>query len=180
MNQADLLELVANGESSRVEFNRDHIGPERLAREVSALLNFEGGCILLGVEDDGAISGLARSRDEARQWAMNVARKDLQPPFVPSWSCVALGDGKTVGIVEVPADAPEKPYKARVGKAWQAYVRVGTTVREATHADEARLFQAAQLVRFDIRPCKAPIWTASTWSACRATSASCSAGMRRR
>ena len=152
MNQVDLLELVANGESSRVEFNRDHIGPERLAREVSALLNFDGGCVLLGVEDDGAISGLARSRDEARQWAMNVAREDLQPPFVPSWSCVALDDGKAVGVVEVPADAPEKPYKAKVGKAWQAYVRVGTTVRAATHAEEARLYQTAQLVRFDIRP----------------------------
>ena len=152
MNQADLLELVANGESSRVEFKRDDIRPERLAREISALLNFEGGCILLGVEDDGAITGLARNREDAELWVMNMARENIQPPFVPSWSCVAFDDGKTVAVVEVPADAPEKPYKARVGKAWQAYVRVGTTVREVTHAEEARLYQAAQLIRFDIRP----------------------------
>ena len=152
MNRAHLLELVAHGESSRVEFNRDHIGPERLAREISALLNFEGGCILLGVEDDGAISGLTRGRDEAERWVMNVVRENIRPPFVPSWSCVTLDDGTTVAVVELPADAPEKPYKARVGKAWQAYVRVGTTVREPTYAEEGRLFQAAQLVRFDIRP----------------------------
>ena len=152
MNQTELLELVANGESSRVEFKRDDIRPERLAREISALLNFEGGCILLGVEDDGAISGLARDREDAELWVMNMARENIQPPFVPSWSCVAFDDGKTVAVVEVPADAPEKPYKARVGKAWQAYVRVGTTVREVTHAEEARLYQAAQLIRFDIRP----------------------------
>ena len=152
MNQADLLALVANGESSRVEFKRDDVRPERMAREVSALLNFEGGRILLGVEDDGAVTGLTRSREQAEQWMMNVARENIRPRFVPCWSCVALDDGKTVAVVEVPADAPEKPYKARVGKAWQAYVRVGTTVREATHAEEARLFQAAQLVRFDINP----------------------------
>ena len=152
MNQADLLELVAHGESSRVEFKRDHIEPERLAREISALLNFEGGCILLGVEDDGAISGLTRGRDKAEQWVMNIARQNIRPPLVPSWSCVALEDGKTVAVVELPADAPEKPYKAKVGKGWQAYVRVGTSVREATHAEEGRLYQAARLVRFDINP----------------------------
>ena len=152
MKQADLLELVANGEGSRVEFKRDDIKPERLAREVSALLNFEGGRILLGVEDDGTITGLTRSREDAELWVMNVARQNIQPPFVPSWSCVVFDDRKTVGVVEVQADAPEKPYKAKVGSAWQAYVRVGTTVREATHAEEARLYQAAQLVRFDITP----------------------------
>ena len=152
MNQAELLQLVVNGESSRVEFKRDDIGPERLAREVSALLNFEGGLILLGVEDDGAITGLTRSREDAEEWMMNIARQNIQPPFIPSWSCVALDEGKTVAVVEVPADAPEKPYKAKVGKGWQTYIRVGTSVRTATYADEARLYQAAQLVRFDIRP----------------------------
>ena len=152
VNQADLLQLVANGEGSRVEFKRDDIRPERLAREISGLLNFEGGHILLGVEDDGTITGLTRRRDDAEEWMMNIARQNIRPPFIPSWSCVALDDGKTVAVVGVPADAPGKPYKARVGKAWQAYVRVGTSVREATHAEEARLYQAAQLVRFDIRP----------------------------
>ena len=119
VNQADLLQLVANGEGSRVEFKRDDIRPERLAREVSGLLNFEGGHILLGVEDDGAITGLTRRRDDAEEWMMNIARQNIRPPFIPSWSCVALDDGKTVAVVGVPADAPEKPYKARVGKAWQ-------------------------------------------------------------
>ena len=153
MNQTDLLELVANGESSRVEFKRDDIEPAKFAKELSALLNFEGGCILLGVEDDGAISGLARSREDAEQWVMNIARNNIDPPFVPSWSCVVL-DGKTVAVVEVPANAPEKPYKAKLGKGKgrQTYIRVGTTVREATHTDEARLYQAAQLVHFDSRP----------------------------
>jgi len=39
MNKAKLTELIANGESSGVEFKRDHIRPERLAKEMAALLN---------------------------------------------------------------------------------------------------------------------------------------------
>ena len=152
MNRAEFFEQVANGESSRVEFKRDDMKPEDLAKEISALLNFEGGCILLGVEDDGAVTGLTRDRAKAELWVMNIARQNIQPPFIPSWSCVALDDGKTVGVVEVHRDAPEKPYKAKIGKAWQTYIRVGTTARLATREEEGRLYQEAQLVRFDIRP----------------------------
>lgn len=150
MNEADLLQLVANGESSRVEFKRDDIEPSKLAKELSALLNFEGGCILLGVEDDGAISGLRKSREAAELWVMDIARNNIDPPFVPSWSCIVL-DRKTVAAIEVPRNAPQKPYKAKLGKGkgWQTYIRAGTSVREATHDEEGRLYQAAQLVLFD-------------------------------
>jgi hypothetical protein len=53
MNAAELADLTRNGENSGVEFKRDDIRPEGLAKEMAALLNFEGGYILLGVEDDG-------------------------------------------------------------------------------------------------------------------------------
>ncbi len=48
MRKAELLEIIANGESSGVEFKRDDIRPEQLAKEIVALLNFKGGTILLG------------------------------------------------------------------------------------------------------------------------------------
>jgi len=43
MNRSELAELLRNGESSGVEFKRADVRPERLAREIAALLNFEGG-----------------------------------------------------------------------------------------------------------------------------------------
>lgn len=58
MLKAELLAIIANSENSGVEFKRDDIRPEQLAKEVVAMANFQGGMVLLGVEDDGEISGI--------------------------------------------------------------------------------------------------------------------------
>ncbi|MCH7697622.1 MAG: putative DNA binding domain-containing protein [Chloroflexi bacterium] len=151
MLRSELLELITNGESSGVDFKRDDILPERLARLVSCLLNFEGGHILLGVEDDGTLSGLTRPLPEAEEWVMNVCRDRLQPPTIPYWETIEI-DGEVVGVITLPADAPNKPYKARQGRAWTPYIRTGTTCREVTREEEQRLYQASGVVRHEIRP----------------------------
>lgn len=48
MTRVELLELIANGESSGVEFEGDDLRPEKIAKEVVALANLRGGRILLG------------------------------------------------------------------------------------------------------------------------------------
>ena len=152
MNRTDLLEMIRNGESSNVEFKRDNVRPDGIAKEMSALLNFEGGYILLGVEDDGYVTGLSRSREEVERWVMDIARQNVQPSVIPSWSPVTMDDGKVVGIVHLPADSPGKPHKARRGTAWVTFMRVGSTSREASREEEGRLYQDAHLMRYDIRP----------------------------
>ena len=152
MNRTELFELIANGENSRVEFMRDDGHPDDLAREMSALLNLVGGTILLGVEDDGTESGLTRSREDAQQWVMNVARQNLQPATTPVSGCIAMDGGTWIGVAELPAARPDKPHKAKRGNAWVTYVRVGSTSREATHEEEGRLYQAARLVRYEVNP----------------------------
>jgi len=152
MNRMELLQLIANRENSRVELKRDDCHPDELATEISALLNLEGGVILLGVEDDGAISGLTRSREAAEEWVMNIARQNLQPAIIPVWTCMEIEVGKDVGVIELAADSPGKPYKARRGRAWVTFIRAGSTSREATREEEGRLYQAARLVRYEINP----------------------------
>ncbi|MBM3496564.1 MAG: ATP-dependent DNA helicase RecG, partial [Armatimonadetes bacterium] len=107
---------------------------------------------LIGVEDDGRVSGLERPAKTAEEWVVNVCRNNVQPPLIPFWQVANLGDGRTVGIVTIPDDCPDKPYRARRGTAWVTYIRVGSTSREATREEEARLFQSAGLVRYDLRP----------------------------
>ena len=48
MTRTELEELIRSGENSGVEFKRDDIIPERLAKELAALLNLRGGHLLLG------------------------------------------------------------------------------------------------------------------------------------
>ena len=152
MTKTELLELIEHGENSGVELKRDGVRPERLAQEMAALLNLEGGHILLGVEDDRSVTGLTKVPEEAEEWLMNVARDHIRPAMIPYWEVVEVEAGKTVGVVTLPADGPDKPYKAKRGSAWVTVVRVGTTTRDATDAEEERLYQQSGRLRYDIKP----------------------------
>ncbi len=150
MNAEELLAVIDDGEHSELEFKRDDVHPESVAKEMAALLNLKGGLILLGVQDDGTVTGLTRRREDVEQWVMNIARQHLQPGVIPVWRSVTLRNGKIIGVVGLLADSPGKPYKAKRGSAWTSYVRVGSTSREATREEEGRLYQASRIIRYDI------------------------------
>ncbi len=152
MTRIELLELIQNGENSGVEFKRDDAQPARIAQRMAALLNLEGGHILLGVEDDGTLSGLTRAPKAVEEWVMAIARDHIRPAPMPFWQYFELEDGKTIGVISLPADAPDKPYKAKRGSAWVAMIRAGTTTRDATDEEEIRLYQQSGRLRYDIKP----------------------------
>lgn len=152
MTRAELAELIRNGENSGVEFKRDDIRPEKLAEAMAAFLNLQGGHILLGVEDDGTVTGLSRDPSEAEKWVMEVARSHLRPAAIPFWETMLWEPGKVVGIVSLPDDAPDKPYKAKRGSAWVTQVRVGTTTRDATDEEELRLYSQSGRLPYDRKP----------------------------
>lgn len=156
MTKTELVELLKNGENSGVEFKRDDVRPESLAKRMAAFLNLEGGHILLGVEDDGTVSGLTRNPKDAEEWVMEVARAHLQPPVIPYWETLGWDDSKTIGVISLTADSPDKPYKAKRGSAWVTQIRVGTTTRDATREEEARLYQQSGLMRYDLKPVQGP------------------------
>ena len=152
MNRTDLLELIRSGENSAVEFKRDDVRPEQLAAEMTALLNLEGGYILLGVEDDGSLSSLTRKPKEAEEWVMEVARTHVQPAVIPSWQLIDVERGSTIGVLHLPMNAPDKPYKAKRGSVWITKVRVGTTTRDASREEEQRLYQQSGGIRYGLKP----------------------------
>jgi ATP-dependent DNA helicase RecG len=158
MTKTELLELLRNGENSGVEFKRDDVRLEALAKEMAGLLNLEGGHILLGVEDDGAISGLTREPKEAEEWVMEAARTHVQPAVIPYWEKFQWDDSKVIGAVSLPADSPDKPYKAKRGSAWITQIRAGSTTRDATREEEARLYQQSGLMRYDLKPVPGTSW----------------------
>ena len=80
MTKAELQELLASGKNSGVEFKRDDLRPEQLAKEAVAFANFEGGRVLLGVEDDGAVSGVRRT--DLERWVMDTVFGHYVHPFV--------------------------------------------------------------------------------------------------
>ena len=101
MNRAEFLELLLDGEGSGVEFKRDVVSNDQVAREIVAFLNLNGGALLLGVEDDGSISGT--TRDNLEEWVAELCRIKIDPPIVPfmDWHTKAV-TGKRILAVKVP------------------------------------------------------------------------------
>ncbi|MFZ2451663.1 MAG: RNA-binding domain-containing protein [Methylovulum miyakonense] len=149
MLKTELLEIIANGENSGVEFKRDDIRPEQLAKEIVALANFQGGRVILGVEDDGAIAGI--QRDNLEEWVMNILRDKVHPLILPFYEEIKLDGGNTVAVITLPQGI-SKPYVVRDGGAEKIYIRVGSTSQLATREQQMRLFELGGMLHSELMP----------------------------
>ncbi len=150
MTKTELLELLQNGENSGVEFKRDDVENHELAKELVAFLNLDGGVVLLGIEDDGTVSGT--SRPNLEEWVAELCRTKIEPPIVPHLAWVrGVEPGKDILIVRV-SQGPDKPY-ARVHNNRRTYfIRVGSTSREASREELERMFQASGRLQYGLKP----------------------------
>ncbi len=149
MIKTELLEILSYGENSGVEFKRDEIRPEELAKELVAFSNLEGGMVILGVEDDGTISGLKRAQPE--QWVMNICRDKIRPPIVPHFQILkGVEKEKDVAIVGVPHAYTVQSYWHN--NIYRYPIRVGSQSREAYPEELERLFQRRKRLRVEMQP----------------------------
>lgn len=149
MLRSELLQLLARPESSGLEFKRDDIDPEDLAEELVAFANLDGGIVLLGVEDDGTVSGLQRGDPE--EWVMNVARDKIRPELIPYFEIIPdVVDEHAVAVVQVGAGYTVHSVWHRRKRRYM--IRVGSTSREASPEELERLFQQRGSVRAELRP----------------------------
>jgi ATP-dependent DNA helicase RecG len=150
--RTELLDILRNGENSAVEFKRDDITVEQLAKELVAFSNFDGGMVLLGVEDDGNVSGITRTHPKLEEWVMTSCRDKIRPAIIPFYEVLrdVVVPGKDVAVVRVPAGF-------NVQSVWHNsrhiyYIRVGTQSREPTPEELSRLFQQRGTFRAELRP----------------------------
>lgn len=160
MLKTELLEIIANGENSGVEFKRDDIRPEDLGKEVVALANLQGGRILLGVEDDGTITGIQnRGRSTTEEWVMQCFRDKVHPLIIPYYEEITVqqpddttnNSGLKVAVITV-EQGTSKPYVLRHNGQERIYIRVGTTSRDATREQQARLYGVGGLLHPEVMP----------------------------
>lgn len=149
MLKTELLEIIANGENSGVELKRDDIRSEQLAKEVVAMANFQGGRVILGVDDDGSIGGIQRQNLE--EWVMNIFQNKIHPMILPFYEEVKLDNEKLVAIVTFPMGI-SKPYVLRHNGKEEIYIRVGTTSRLATREQQMRLFELGGMLHTEVMP----------------------------
>lgn len=114
--------LIEKGENQQLDFKFEISNARKMAKTFSSFANTEGGKLLIGVKDNGKISGV-RSDEEAYM-AESAAHVFCKPPvdyIIKPWEI----EGKTVLEVEIP-NSTKKPHFAKDEKdEWIAYVRVG-------------------------------------------------------
>lgn len=151
METEALMKILALGEDSRHQFKSDMRNVSSLSSEMVAFANSQGGFILIGVRDDGSLSGLT-SADVSRlnQIVSNAASEGVVPPIAPTTTNLALPDGMVV-VVTVEAGM-NKPYMDKQGAVW---TKAGADKRRVTAREELqRMFQDAALVHADEVPVK--------------------------
>ncbi len=144
MNHETIYSLIQGGENSAVEFKSAKVRPDSLAREIVAFANSLGGIILLGIEDDGTITGL-EPEVNSEEWVMNIARNNVIPPIGISFSAIEF-TGFQIGVIQVPK-GKDKPYQT---SDFRFLVRVGSTNRQASIHELMRLFQQSGAYHFDV------------------------------
>lgn len=149
MLKSELLEIITNGESSGVEFKRDDIRPEQLAKEIVAFANVQGGRILLGVEDDGTITGLQRK--ETQEWVLNVFRDKVHPQIIPFYEEIIVEQNIRVGVITL-APGISKPYVMRHNNREDVYIRMGDRSELASREQQLRLFESGGLLHVEVLP----------------------------
>jgi len=150
MKKQDVLDLIAGGENSGVEFKLDHVRPEQLAREVVALANLKGGYILLGVADDSTIVGI--TRNNLSEWvADTVFGRYVHPVMLPYYEEVPMDSEKRIALITI-GQGISKPYVVRLNDRETAYVRIGAVSRPATREQLLMLGSSSGMVHSEIMP----------------------------
>lgn len=159
----DLLFHIRLGEDSSIEFKAVTYdgsrpkgpNPEKMAHEIAAFANGQGGRLILGVTDrTREVVGIDDDKvAKTEEWVVNISQSSINPPVRLDTRLLQLpnqqGDLKTIICVDIPRSISVHQSAGRY------YQRVGSTKQEMKPEVLARLFQQrsqARLIRFDESP----------------------------
>ena len=117
-----IFRLIESGEGEMLDFKKEISSVHRIARTIVSFANHYGGTLLVGVNDDGTVSGV--KPEEEKFMLEKAASFFCVPPVemtIHEWEI----KGKTV-LEAVIQEGHQKPYYAvdEQGKKW-VYVRQG-------------------------------------------------------
>ncbi|MDO4757387.1 MAG: ATP-binding protein [Parabacteroides sp.] len=116
-----IVALIEEGEHLQLDFKFEVSDSKKIARTLSAFANTEGGRLLIGVKDNGHISGI---RSEEEYYMIEAASKMYTRPEVPFEATRWDINGKTVLEVYI-APSLDKPHAAPdKDDKFKAYIRV--------------------------------------------------------
>lgn len=151
----DVFQLDARGridafEGKTLEFKRDLSSLTKPLRTIAAFANSAGGRLVIGVDDDGTVVGVADPLAEEERITSLISDRIL-PQLVPAIDLVTVGE-VTILVVDVPLSTRRPHFMADQGPERGVYVRLGSTTRQADPALVAELERNARGVAFEDLP----------------------------
>ena len=138
-----LLSLISEGEHQQQDFKYKVTDAAKLARSVSAFANTDGGRLLIGVRDDGHLSGV---RSEEEIYMMHQAAYKFCKPEASIKFDTYHAEGRNIVVATVPPSL-KKPVCAIDEEGRQrAYIRIADENIVASPVHLA-LWREAQLER---------------------------------
>lgn len=121
MKLKQLYELIENGENKHVEFKQ--ILCDGVFKTMCAFRNTDGGVILIGVNDDGVITGCNPTRQEYEKFKLEANSWDENSIFD---EIIHVGKKTVWAIRVIPVYPNEQKHKLWKGNKYQ---RIGCTTR---------------------------------------------------
>lgn len=137
-------------EGKTLEFKRDLSSPTKPLRTIVAFANSAGGRLVIGVDDDGTVVGVADPLAEEERITSLIADR-ISPQLVPAVDLVTVGEA-TILVVDVPLSTRRPHSMTDQGPEHRVYVRLGSTTRQADPALVAELERNAHGVAFEDLP----------------------------
>ena len=116
-----LQQLISEGEHQQQDFKYRVSDAVKLARSVSAFANTDGGRLLIGVRDDGHLSGV-RSEEEIHVMHQAVY-KYCQPEASIKFDTYHI-DGRTIVVATIPPSARRPVFALDEEGKKTAYIRI--------------------------------------------------------
>jgi predicted HTH transcriptional regulator len=122
MTLQEIIKLAKQGEGLHLEFKKKAAYPEKIVKEVVALANTEGGKLLLGVDDDGTVSGQRFIEEEI--FVLERAINELIYPKISyQTELLKISEKKGVAVIHI-AKSTLRPHFLWEEDRKKAFVRV--------------------------------------------------------
>ena len=143
----ELRNLIAKGEGLLLEFKRKATFPDKIVREMIAFANTRGGIVLIGVNDDGELSGLKHPEGESH--VIQNALKKCRPKLPVSETFIPIGNSRTILRYQVDESLKKPHYFMTDSGVKESFVRVDDKSIQASR--EMREIIKRQQRKKDIR-----------------------------
>jgi predicted HTH transcriptional regulator len=121
-NDMNVKKLILEGEGLKLDFKKRITSCEKIAKTIVSFANNKGGRLLVGVSDDGTLSGL-KSEEEDKYMLNQAANLFCKPALDLIFEEVYVDD-KLILVVEIKESTLKPHYALGEDKKWWVYIRV--------------------------------------------------------